>query len=82
MQTNNLYSCQAEQHSERLLIYAANGERAAVIYAPGQTDTFILLRPVELRWLAYAAENFDKFHALALAAGGSRPLMILPDEPA
>lgn len=80
MQTNNLFSCIATDKA--LYIVSARDSEIATLQPDAVVTHAVRLRPVELRWLAYAGENFDKLHARALAAGAQQkhPLTILPDE--
>jgi hypothetical protein len=80
MQTNNLYSCKATDGA--LHILTARDSEVATLTADFCALNTMRLRPVELRWIAYAAENFDALHQRALKAGAQQkhPLTILPDE--
>lgn len=82
MQTNNLYFCKATETA--LHILTGRESVVADLYAESAAITTARLRPVELRWLAYAADNFDTLHRVALAAGPHKKhlLTILPDEEA
>lgn len=81
MQTNTLFACRATP--EGLYITTARDGEVASIHEPGKLIIERrVLRPVELRWLAYASENFGRLHALVMATGAEQthPLTILPDE--
>lgn len=81
MQTNNLYFCNATETS--LHILSARESEIATLHEGAIVTGTVRLRPVELRWLAYAGEQFSKLHAVALKAGAHKRhlLTILPDEP-
>lgn len=80
MQTNNLFACKATDGA--LHIITARDTEVAILHPAAVTFNMARLRPVEARWLAYAAENFDAMHGAALKAGAQQkhPLTILPEE--
>jgi hypothetical protein len=79
MHTNNLFASKATETT--LHIFTARDSEVATLYQEAAVVHTMRLRPTELHWLAYAAENFAQLHAVALAAGPQQkhPLTILPD---
>lgn len=81
MQTNNLFACKATETT--LHIITGRDSEVATLYEDNSVAlASVRLRPVELSWLAYAAENFAALHGAALKAGAQQkhPLTILPEE--
>lgn len=82
MITNNLFACKATEGA--LHILTARDSEVATLRADAAVLGAVRLRPVELRWLAYATDNFDALYRVALAAGAQQKhsLTILPEQEA
>jgi hypothetical protein len=81
MQTNNLFACKATETT--LHIFTGRDSEVATLYEDNSVALAnVRLRPVELGWLAYAGQNFERLHQIALNAGPQKkhPLTILPEE--